>query len=45
MADKQQMKSRPKATSELQRFTLGFEYNKTLREIKRDVRHRTDRNN
>jgi len=28
-------------TSSLERFTLGFEYNKTLQEIKRDVRVRT----
>lgn len=43
MSDKQQMKSRPKV-SELERLTLGFEYDKTLQEIKREVRHRTDRN-
>jgi len=27
--------------SSLERFSLGFEYNKTLQEIKRDVRMRT----
>lgn len=27
--------------SELERFSLGFEYNKTLQEVKRDVRVRT----
>lgn len=42
MADKQQVKSRRKV-SELERFNLGFEYDKTLQEIKREVRHRTDR--
>lgn len=28
-------------TSALERFNLGFEYDKTLRDIKRDVRART----
>ncbi len=31
----------PQKTSALERFTLGFEYNKTLQEIKREVRART----
>jgi len=44
MATVQQIKSRPQV-SELEKFTLGFEYNKTLTEIKREVRHRTDRTN
>lgn len=28
--------------SKLEHFSLGFEYDKTLKEIKRDVRIRTD---
>lgn len=31
----------PQKTSALQRVSLGFEYNKTLQEIKREVRART----
>jgi len=31
----------PQKTSALDRFSLGFEYNKTLQEIKREVRLRT----
>lgn len=31
----------PQKTSSLQRFNLGFEYNKTLQEIKHEVRART----
>jgi hypothetical protein len=31
----------PQKTSALQRTTIGFEYNKTLQEIKREVRQRT----
>jgi len=31
----------PTKTSALERFTLGFEYNKTLQEIKREVKIRT----
>lgn len=40
MVNKQQIETthRPSA---LDRFTLGFEYNKTLQEIKREVRDRT----
>lgn len=44
MADKQQIKISQKK-SQLERFTLDFEYDKTLRDIKREVRHRTDRHN
>lgn len=29
------------SVSQLERFVLGFEYDKTLREIKHDVRSRT----
>lgn len=31
----------PQKTSALQRAPIGFEYNKTLQEIKREVRQRT----
>gem|GEM_PF-661381 len=31
----------PQKTSALDRLSLGFEYNKTLQEIKREVRMRT----
>jgi hypothetical protein len=31
----------PQKTSALQRVSLGFEYDKTLQEIKREVRMRT----
>lgn len=31
----------PQKTTTLERFPLGFEYNKTLQEIKREVRART----
>ncbi len=31
----------PLKTSSLERFSLGFEYDKTLQEIKREVRIRT----
>ena len=31
----------PARTSSLERLSLGFEYNKTLRDIKREVRERT----
>lgn len=47
MSNTQQMKTnsrssaRPQKTSSLERFSLGFEYNKTLQEIKREVRMRT----
>lgn len=31
----------PQKTSALQRLPIGFEYNKTLQEIRREVRQRT----
>lgn len=31
----------PQKTSSLERVSLGFEYNKTLQEIKREVKART----
>lgn len=47
MSNTQQIKTNntnattPHKTSSLDRFSLGFEYNKTLQEIKREVRMRT----
>lgn len=47
MSNTQQIKTNttsvhaPQKTTSLQRFNLGFEYNKTLQEIKREVRMRT----
>lgn len=44
MVKKQQMTNQtntPVKTSALDRFTLAFEYDKTLQEIRRDVRVRT----
>lgn len=47
MSNTQQIKTHntkvtvPVKTSALDRFSLGFEYNKTLQEIKREVRART----
>ena len=47
MSNTQQIKTKntapqmPLKTSTLQNFSLGFEYNKTLQEIKREVRMRT----
>jgi len=42
MVQKQQIQNHPlPATSQLERFSLGFEYDKTLQEIKRNVRVRT----
>jgi hypothetical protein len=47
MSNTQQIKTKntikqvPLKTSALQNFSLGFEYNKTLQEIKREVRQRT----
>jgi len=38
---KNTIKQIPFKTSALQNFSLGFEYNKTLQEIKREVRMRT----
>lgn len=40
MVKKQQIQTIPKTTS-LDRFALAFEYDKTLQEIKREVRIRT----
>ena len=40
MVNKQQIESTQKPSS-LDRFALSFEYNKTLQEIKREVRIRT----
>lgn len=40
MVKKQQIETSHDASA-LERFSLGFEYNKTLREIKREVRIRT----
>ncbi|MFZ1250382.1 MAG: hypothetical protein WAR37_02970 [Candidatus Microsaccharimonas sp.] len=47
MSNTQQIKTNntivtvPQKTSSLDKFSLGFEYNKTLQEIKREVRQRT----
>jgi len=41
MVKKQQIETMHTKTSALDRFTLSFEYDKTLQEIKRDVRVRT----
>lgn len=41
MDKKLQIQSAP-SLSQLDRFTLSFEYDKTLREVKYDVRARTD---
>lgn len=42
MVQKQQIQNHPSSTmSQLERFSLGFEYDKTLQEVKRDVRVRT----
>lgn len=40
MSTKQQMKS-TKTMSQLERFNLGFEYDKTLQQVKHDVKVRT----
>ena len=40
MVKKQQIEINQKPSA-LDRFTLGFEYDKTLQEIKREVRNRT----
>ena len=40
MVKNQQMISLPK-TSSLERFSLGFEYDQTLQEIKRNIKMRT----
>ncbi len=44
MVKKQQMSEPVSPISQLQQFSLGFEYNKTLQEVKRDVRVRTHKN-
>ncbi len=41
MVKKQQITTNTNTTSALDRFSLSFEYDKTLQEIKRDVRVRT----
>jgi hypothetical protein len=41
MVKKQQVTTTIAKTSALDRFALAFEYDKTLQEIKRDVRVRT----
>jgi hypothetical protein len=38
---KKQQTTNPVKTTSLERFSLGFEYDKTLQEIKRNVRMRT----
>jgi hypothetical protein len=38
---KQQQIQPVSSISQLERFTLGFEYDKTLQEVKREVRTRT----
>lgn len=43
MVKKQQMQPLSQL-SQLERFSLGFEYDKTLQEVKRDVRLRTYKN-
>jgi hypothetical protein len=40
MADNQQIKT-TLTTSKLERFNIGFEYDKTLHQVKRDVYIRT----
>lgn len=42
MAQKQQIQT-IETVSQLERFALGFEYDKTLQEVKRDMRVRTFR--
>jgi hypothetical protein len=42
MVKNQQIQPLPPA-SQLERFSLGFEFDKTLQEIKREVRVRTDK--
>jgi hypothetical protein len=41
MDKKQQIQTSTKSASKLERFVLGFEYNKTLQQVKREVRVRT----
>jgi hypothetical protein len=40
MGNKQQIQT-SNTISQLERFNLGFEYNKTLQQVKREVRIRT----
>jgi len=40
MSSKQQIKSN-KTMSQLERFSLGFEYDKTLQQVKREMKIRT----
>jgi len=40
MSDKQQIQPN-NTSSSLEKFSLGFEYDKTLQQVKRDVRIRT----
>lgn len=42
--DKKQQIQTLSTPSKLERFTLGFEYDKTLQEVKREVRIRTYKN-
>jgi len=41
MAQKQQIQDTKHTASRLERFTLSFEYDKTLQELKREIRIRT----
>lgn len=43
MVKNQQIQQPAHQISQLERFSLGFEYNKTLQEVKREVRVRTDK--
>ena len=44
MVKKQQIHQPLKSTSELEQFSLGFEYDKTIQEVRREVRSRTYKN-
>lgn len=41
MVQKQNIKAINNKTSQLERFSLGFEYDKTLQQVKHDIRIRT----
>lgn len=41
MVKKQQIQQPPKSISALEQFNLGFEYDKTIQEVRREVRTRT----
>jgi len=41
MSNKQQIKHIATTQSKLERFAIGFEYDKTLQEVKREMRVRT----